>query len=348
MFKIARERIKWLDIAKGIAILLMIAGHISLIPWDPFRKIIFSVHMPLFFIAAGYALGIHNGKIKIKQSAKRLLIPYCATAILTSALIYNIKGTFNFMNEIERLIWASGVPTNYGPGLPVTGEATIPVIGAIWFLPCMFFGKLLFQSILHLLEKRSEYIRAAAVILISAIGYIVGQHYKIPLGIDISLFSTIFFYAGYLMKKFNLMEKKLHIIGIAAMLLWYLAIRFNGIEMSARFYRDFPYCIFVILGAAAGSFVIFAVSSEILEQIPLISSFLIFCGKNSLTILCIHHLESYLISWTELFSNTALAGHPFRAGILIAAIRIIFDIAATKLFIIVKEKISRSYQKIRF
>lgn len=168
------------------------------------------------------------------------------------------------------------------------------------------------------------------------------------LGIDISLFSTIFFYAGYLMKKFNLMEKKLHIIGIAAMLLWYLAIRFNGIEMSARFYRDFPYCIFVILGAAAGSFVIFAVSSEILEQIPLISSFLIFCGKNSLTILCIHHLESYLISWTELFSNTALAGHPFRAGILIAAIRIIFDIAATKLFIIVKEKISRSYQKIRF
>ncbi len=42
------RRIEWIDIAKGIAILAMVAGHVSLLPWEPVRKLIFSFHMPLF------------------------------------------------------------------------------------------------------------------------------------------------------------------------------------------------------------------------------------------------------------------------------------------------------------
>lgn len=47
------NRVEWIDVAKGIAIILMILGHcISVDSW--LRLIIFSFHMPFFLIASGY------------------------------------------------------------------------------------------------------------------------------------------------------------------------------------------------------------------------------------------------------------------------------------------------------
>ena len=45
------KRIEWLDIAKGITIILMVLGHSS-IP-KPISNWIWSFHMPLFFFASG-------------------------------------------------------------------------------------------------------------------------------------------------------------------------------------------------------------------------------------------------------------------------------------------------------
>lgn len=47
------KRLDWIDIAKGIAIILVIVGHTVPNP-SPLRHAIFSFHMPVFFILAGY------------------------------------------------------------------------------------------------------------------------------------------------------------------------------------------------------------------------------------------------------------------------------------------------------
>ena len=47
-----KRRIEYIDIAKGIAIILMIMGHVcSYGSWK--RNIIYSFHMPLFIIVSG-------------------------------------------------------------------------------------------------------------------------------------------------------------------------------------------------------------------------------------------------------------------------------------------------------
>lgn len=46
------NRNQWMDVAKGIAIILMVIGHTS-IP-DYLSRFIYSFHMPLFFIASGW------------------------------------------------------------------------------------------------------------------------------------------------------------------------------------------------------------------------------------------------------------------------------------------------------
>ena len=46
------DRVLFIDIARGISILLMIAGHV--LTNGIKRSIIFSFHMPLFIIVSGY------------------------------------------------------------------------------------------------------------------------------------------------------------------------------------------------------------------------------------------------------------------------------------------------------
>ena len=75
------------------------------------------------------------------------------------------------------------------------------------------------------------------------------------------------------------MGRKIITVGFFAMVLWYMALKSNAIELSARFYRDFPFCIWSFVGAIAGSYVIFVLSDELINKIPLIRELLIFCGK---------------------------------------------------------------------
>lgn len=48
----SNNRIAWVDIAKGIGIVLVLIGHIS--QNKNLHYFIYSFHMPLFFIISGY------------------------------------------------------------------------------------------------------------------------------------------------------------------------------------------------------------------------------------------------------------------------------------------------------
>lgn len=66
---LSKERIKWIDCVKGIAIILVIIGHsisISLV-----RGLIFSFHMPLFFILSSMTFKCSKdiNEYKIKQKS---------------------------------------------------------------------------------------------------------------------------------------------------------------------------------------------------------------------------------------------------------------------------------------
>lgn len=53
------KRIEWLDSAKGIVIILMLYGHFDNIPCMV-KAVIYSFHMPFFFILSGYFIDKKN------------------------------------------------------------------------------------------------------------------------------------------------------------------------------------------------------------------------------------------------------------------------------------------------
>jgi hypothetical protein len=70
-FAMRSKRLDWIDIAKGIAIILVIVGHTVPNP-SPLRHAIFSFHMPVFFILAGYTF---RPKRWCERSADRQALP---------------------------------------------------------------------------------------------------------------------------------------------------------------------------------------------------------------------------------------------------------------------------------
>lgn len=81
------KRLDWIDIAKGIAIILVIVGHTVPNP-SPLRHAIFSFHMPVFFILAGYTFRPKPWRELLSGSVSRLLVPvYDAASIVALRVI---------------------------------------------------------------------------------------------------------------------------------------------------------------------------------------------------------------------------------------------------------------------
>lgn len=75
------KRIEWIDIARGIGIILVILGHIGI---GKIGKFIYSFHIPLFFFLSGYCFSGNGIDIKdfLKKKVKKLIVPYIFIGIV--------------------------------------------------------------------------------------------------------------------------------------------------------------------------------------------------------------------------------------------------------------------------
>ena len=79
-------RMYWLDSAKGIGVILINVGHLLYtgdVPWV--NKLIYSFHMPMFFLFAGYTFRVSSERF-VRKKAKRLLLPFVAYAAISMPL----------------------------------------------------------------------------------------------------------------------------------------------------------------------------------------------------------------------------------------------------------------------
>jgi fucose 4-O-acetylase-like acetyltransferase len=96
------------DVMKGIGIILMLIGHIP--PGDQVYHVIYSFHMPLFFlIAGGFAKFECDWKGLVVKDVKRLLLPVFVTMafiIVLSPLCFFINGNYNcVIAQLLSLLW---------------------------------------------------------------------------------------------------------------------------------------------------------------------------------------------------------------------------------------------------
>lgn len=81
------EQWKWVDIAKGIGIILVLLGHFN-IP-DTLRVEIYTFHIPLFFFLSGVVFNGHKPINRfLGDEAKRMIVPYYRALLLLGVLLF--------------------------------------------------------------------------------------------------------------------------------------------------------------------------------------------------------------------------------------------------------------------
>ncbi len=282
---IKSSRITQLDVAKGIAIIAVILGHSGL---KSINAVVYSFHLPLFFLVSGYFCNTDAAFIDfIRKRFKQLIIPYViASCIIITLLTVEAlaSGTITPKAVFKSYVLAA----LYGSG----GRVQLPwgninTIGAIWFLPATFFAQVIWR---YVVTKQKPFLW---LIIIAVVGYYTSKLIWLPMSIQAGMTCAIFIYLGHYGKgKIELNSRKdtkSTIFYVLCAIVWLINILF------------FPHFYIVdnhmqggflnIAGGVCGSLLVIRFSFLLSSFFASISSFFKWCGTHSLIILCIHDID---------------------------------------------------------
>ena len=229
-----KKRIAWIDCAKGIAILLTVIGHVfsGTGKESIMRGMIFSFHMPLFFILSArtthFSRDAGSFFCKIRKSARHLLIPAAVIVVLTA--IFFPPEAYNweyFRGLLYTVLFSSGVKTSFA-------GITIRAIGIPWFLVCLFLGRAMYDYLQMKLNAAELFITCA---IASTLGVLLGSGQWLPFSLDIALSCMLFFYAGDKMKALSVEKSPWKMLFISACV-WMITLYFEFPDPAVASYLE--------------------------------------------------------------------------------------------------------------
>lgn len=323
-----KARIEWIDIAKAIAIILMIVGHTF--PYGAYvRNVIFSFHMPLFLILSGYTFRFSNSWKEIGKKTgndfRQLILPVFLIMIIGT--IYNLLKngcTCAYFLDITRrnideLIWASGINVHSAPAL-----------GAPWFLISLFWARLTMRVIGIKLPHDYAILTGLGC---GSVAILAGTHLELPQNYDVTLMAIMFMTIGILAREHAEKVRQYKIpLFIVSLLIWLTCLN-KGIYIELAS-RSYPYGMISVIEAVCGSFVccIFARICTFCKHKKLMN----LLGRNTIILLEIHCVDSI---WAFVFQGGNSLG-------IVSVKRVIADVLILLIVISVKSGAGRIKQHI--
>ena len=292
------NRMKYIDIARGIAIICIIIGHLGI---EKINRIVFTFHVPIFFFITGYFI---NRKRTIKEfvvnKIKTLLIPYvctCFVIIVLSVLIGIVRhGSSVAVSSGLQWIYAS----IYGAGDSYTEPFYIKGIGALWFLLASFWGSVFLRITLNTKKE----VRITIILILFVIGYCTPKIlFWFPFSIQAGCCATLFMYIGYLVHQSKHVIEKMPIEATYMTIIFAFMIWLSFIHNFKSFWLvhcDIGRGIIDIIGCVCASYIILWISRIIEKQMISVAGILSYLGKYSLIVLSIHIIELNLFPWSKL------------------------------------------------
>lgn len=293
----SHKRYDFMDVAKGIGILFVVFAHVNSTPAP--LKVIYSFHMPLFFIMAGMLFNRSNYQsfgAFLKRKVQTLICPYI--------LFYLISILFDVVMDFIRNaqgIDLSDIGTQFLQMFINQGSGHIVINAPLWFIPCLFVVEIAY----YFISKLSKPMIIVISTLMTTAGWFIMSdiinfdNSVIPWSLDSALFSIGFFALGNL--SFNYICTAAEKIGtVRAKAIIYIIIflvatgaliplaLYNGKVSIGSKYLSNGFILYAtgILGLIA----ILSLSTWLQK-----SKFLRYCGRNSFSIMAFHCLMKRLV-----------------------------------------------------
>lgn len=285
-----QKRLAHVDIARGLAILLVVVGHGWLVLHDPTElyRVIYSFHIPLFLLLSGvfFDAALPFWRM-VRTRADALLKPYFVT-LLAVAILQS---------------WMDGNTAALPESIPAIfyGNARLPVWMPLWFLPHLFLLSVAAWLILGILQvkKWRPLFQAALLLGGLAVGVLTlrwawplalpGTSLRgLPFSADLLPVTAFYFLLGYLLRaqiKGPLSQPPVWTALALAVFLGLHLTRNDSLDLNLRRYDGL---VVSTLQALTGSYLVLAFSRALAGfQVP--ARLLGYLGRNSLLILIFHN-----------------------------------------------------------
>ena len=304
----SNNRIAYIDIAKGILIMLVVVGHITngdhLVTYG-IKAVITTFHMPAFFVITGILTNCEklqhtSFKTFLIAKAYRLLIPYIFFEITGGLWQMLLMGT-DAVNPI-------GI---------VSGILTIHChVGANWFLPTLFLAEIGIYILMNVCSKKSYPLLSImcfiAAFLLSDITYAVACCRRVFVAISFILLGV----------SFKALFVKKNIIAMVLAILATIAIAYyNGAVDLAT--RQFGNPAFYVIGSIVGTYGVICFSQCL---VPILGHMFSRIGKSSLIIMGTH--QNIQVAFNCYFEST----YPIPLQIVVFLTVILYEIATISVY----------------
>ncbi len=258
-----KPRIEFIDLAKGLCIILVVLLHNGLTLEFPLIK---AIRMPLYFILSGLFFSDYGSFFTfLIKKTNRLIIPL--VFFLLIGFLFSVLFSSNFSELLTNPFYAN-----------------FP----LWFLLCLFWVNL-FYYLIHSTIK-NDLLKYIIVLCFGLIGVFLSQkEIDLPLYFSSAFSATPFFFVGILLRKLPLLYKSEHdkaflVLGLALListLAYCIFISNPGIHFTINKFRGgyIENLIISILGVVGLLLVCKSV-----QWLPIIS----YLGRYSVMILGLH------------------------------------------------------------
>lgn len=293
-----KQRIEFIDLAKGVCILMVVLMHI--VPeFDESFKFLGCLRMPLYFCLSGLFYKDYGSSINFTiKKLNRILIPFIVWYLVGYTSLF--LGRMATGSQTESIFHFSDVLfTNQIYNLPV------------WFLLCLFWSNMFF-NIIHRIARKWYY-EIAGVLILASFGWIMSIKGIFNfLYIGSSMTCLPFFYLGYVLKNTGLLyktanrKKDIILMGIC-IILAFIFIFVPDYPPLLRYYKNEivngnPFTIYL-----ASTFFVIGVLliCKFIGKLPLIS----WLGRYSIIVLVTHCIVgAYVGTAIDILSGEKVIG----------------------------------------
>lgn len=271
------KRRDWIDFAKGIGIILVVWAHTS----GVFTEYIVQFHMPLFFFISGYLYKYKEGvKSYTVKKMKRLLLPFWWWNIILYPIYYIMYYWKNWdftiaLKEIGKIILTLD---------------KVPFLGAVWFLPALFWSSILANAVVTL--NKGKGLGDFILLLLGISAAIVGFHITLPYKLSRVMICFLFYVLGYLYKGYLYEHITAYMRNLGILIFFILFVSIASHNYAVMGSNQYSNRFLFIIGALAGTMFVLYASELVTENCSrnLLVKHIVYLGKNTMDIVIWHFL----------------------------------------------------------
>ena len=297
--ELSKKRIDWIDIAKGISIILVVYGHSGFNNVPFFGSWLCVFRMPFFFFVSGLLFSGYKYETIIPFVGKRVKTLYRPYFIFSAMLMLGI--------------WILNDPAYSTPGHMLRYIITGWEGWALWFIPVLSLTEILFYYIARI------HLNVSKKIVILVFFAVIGRLFYLldvpnPYNVWFVLTSVLFYGLGSFCKTYviELSRKKLSKIFVGAIAAFILSLVYLIAPPNTlpEFAVNNMASTWIYPAALGGTLFMctMAMASERFKNVIVqkVLYFIKYMGKNSYVVLAFHQIVLQLLGKTGIFNNGSL------------------------------------------